>query len=83
VSVDCSKLGVSCDTTTKPVPAYDPLRACAENVDASRCSGADECRDSKLRSCAQGIAFEADCTSLGLGPCQAKSGGAVARCAPP
>jgi hypothetical protein len=82
VSVDCSKLGVSCDVS-KEVPPYRPFGACAEYVDAGRCSGADECREGKLRSCVQGIAFEADCAALGLGACERIDNGAVARCAPP
>jgi hypothetical protein len=82
ISVDCSKLGVGCDVS-KDVPAYRPLAACAEYVDAGRCSGADDCQNGKLRSCAQGIAFEADCAALGLGACEHIGSGALARCAPP
>jgi hypothetical protein len=82
VSVDCSKLGVGCDLS-KDVAAYRPFEACAESVDAGRCSGPDECAFGKLRSCAQGIAFEADCAALGLGACEGVGSGAHSRCAPP
>jgi hypothetical protein len=80
VIIDCSKLGVGCDVS-KAVPGYRPLAACAEYVDAGRCSGADTCVGGKLHSCAQGIAFEADCAALGLGKCEVT--GALGRCAPP
>lgn len=82
VAIDCSKLGVGCDVS-KGVPSYAPLRACAENVDAGRCFAADSCEGGKLRSCAQGIAFEADCAALGLGACERLGSGSIARCAPP
>lgn len=81
-SVDCSKLGVACDTS-KGVPSYQPLAACTENVDAGRCNTPDACESGKLRSCAQGIAFEADCAALGLGPCERINGGVIAHCAAP
>lgn len=80
VTVDCSKLGVGCDVS-KPVEPYRPFEACAEYVDAGRCNGADTCVAGKLRSCAQGIAFEADCAALGLGACEVV--GALGRCTAP
>lgn len=82
VSIDCAKLGVGCDVS-KGVPTYRPLEACAEYVDAGRCSGADQCESGKLRSCAQGIAFEADCAALGLRACERIGSGALARCVAP
>lgn len=82
ISVDCTKLGVGCDVS-KGVAPYRPLGACAEYVDAGRCETPDQCGDGKLRSCAQGIAFEADCLALGLRACEAIGNGAIARCAPP
>lgn len=82
IAIDCSKLGVGCDLS-KPVSPSRPFEACAEYVDAGRCVGADSCVSGKLRSCARGIAFEADCVALGLGPCEQVGGSAIFRCKPP
>lgn len=82
IEIDCAKLGVPCDVSNG-VPAYEVLLACDERADAGRCNVADTCTGGKLRSCARGLAFEADCASLGLGACESIGGGAVARCAPP
>ena len=82
ISIDCAKLGVGCDVS-KGVPGYRPIEACAEHVDAGRCNTPDECRNGKLRSCAQGIAFEADCLALGLGACEQVGSSAFARCSAP
>lgn len=86
IAIDCSKLapGATCDDAT-PIPAYDPLRACADRSDAGACSVAapDSCSGTRLQSCAQGIAWIVDCASMGLGPCAPIAGGVVARCTPP
>jgi hypothetical protein len=81
VSVDCSKLGVGCDVSRTVAP-YRPFEACAEYVDGGRCIGADTCVDGKLRSCAQGITFEADCAALGLAGCEQIGSSAFAHCVP-
>ena len=44
-------------------------------------AAASACVDGKLRSCAQGIAFDADCAALGLGACEVT--GALGRCKAP
>lgn len=87
IFVDCTKLStnVTCDVDTKPVPAYDPIQACANRDPAGSCavSAADSCAGKILRSCAQGIPFALDCTSVGLGACEKIAGGVLARCTPP
>lgn len=87
IVVDCTKIGpaVACDVDTEPVPTYDPLKACADRDPAGACavSAADGCSGNTLHSCAQGIAFTIDCTSVGLGPCEKVAGGVLARCTPP
>jgi hypothetical protein len=81
IAIDCAKLGVGCDATK--AAAYEPLRACVKQADAGGCNSADSCEQGKLRSCAQGIAFEADCTALGLGPCEQINNGVLAHCKAP
>lgn len=81
VALDCQRLGVGCDATN--APTYDPLQACAERADAGGCIAADDCRQGKVRSCGQGMAFEADCAALGLGPCELIDDGALAHCKAP
>lgn len=85
VAVDCTKLDVGCDVDTSPVPAYDPIKACVNRDPSSPCvaSATDDCAGTLLRSCAQGIRFDVDCTSVGLGPCEKVANGALARCTPP
>lgn len=84
VAIDCARLDLPCDVSGD-VPTYDPLAACVERDASGACavSAADDCVAGKVRSCAQGAAFEIDCESVGLGPCEKVSGGVLARCTPP
>jgi hypothetical protein len=83
ISIDCRKLGAGCDVA-KNVPAYQPWKACTvSTADGGACFTADECIGGKMKSCAQGITFEADCVALGLGPCEKVNNGVLARCKPP
>lgn len=82
IVLDCARLGVACDVTTKPVPAYDPMQACADRVDGGGCNRADTCTAGTLKSCAQGIEFQVDCAAVGLGECEQIDQGVLARCKP-
>jgi len=83
LAIDCTKLGLPCDVTTKAIAPYEPLAACAERLDAGRCASADDCTGTTLHSCAQGASFTVDCASVGLGTCEKVSTGALARCTSP
>jgi hypothetical protein len=78
--VDCSLLGLPCDTTN--VSAANPTAACVKQG-AGACTDADVCPTSTtLRSCGRGVPYTVDCTSVGLGKCVVGSDGRGA-CTPP
>lgn len=72
VSFDCSRIGAPCDTS-EPVPPSDAVMACADRTSAGRCTGPDTCSGDTLRSCANGVAMTVACSSVGLGPCVART----------
>lgn len=75
--VDCSRLGLPCDVTT--APSFDLTAACIDRM--GTCTEGDKCVDAqRLRSCGRGIAFDVDCTSVGLGPCKVDGTSGLGSC---
>jgi hypothetical protein len=85
-SVDCHALlgdAGGCNPDGGDGRAWDVTRGCT----AGACTVEDYCDGATVRSCARGVTFAVDCTSVGLGPClrekTPKEAMLKARCAAP
>ena len=87
VAIRCSNpnLKLPCDVANKPVPSYDPYRACLDVTGITRCAGPDQCEGggAALTSCGRGATFRVTCADVNLGPCKLPSGGLAGACSPP
>lgn len=68
VRLACTHLAARCEPSTAPPSALRPAGVVVDACRSDACTG-DTCRGDVALGCAAGVAYEADCTALGLGPC--------------